>query len=551
MTNKQTSKQERYRQFKENYAAELPEKLARIDQSWRDIFEPSADVEKRLYEFRRLIHSLAGSAGSFGFSQLGKQALRLEKRLDQLVLDTLPDSESKKLINENLQQIQQLAEQGPEFSETTELDAIEPHPELQGEHKHLVYIVEDDELFCQQVADQIEQYGYEVNTFTTIKAAEAAIEKKIPSAMVIDVEFPEGTLAGPRLAKQYQPLRNRNIPLIFMSVGDDWQSRLAAVQAGGSAYITKPFDFIMLVDRLDNLLEIKQQRPYRILIVDDVTILAEHYANVLQAEGMITHIVTDPAKLLIELQEFKPELILMDIYMPGVSGIDAARVIRQTDAYLNVPIVYLSTESGLDQQLEALRLGGDDFLQKPIHDEHLAAAIKIRVGRFRNLSTLMIRDGLTGLLNHITLKLELEGAIAQSIRNKSPLSFAMLDIDHFKEVNDKYGHPVGDLVIKSLARLLQQRLRSSDVVARYGGEEFSIILPDTDPAVAKKVLEQLRQDFANTKHSCDLNEFTVSFSAGIASVPEHNDLQALINAADEALYEAKHAGRNCIAMDTT
>jgi diguanylate cyclase (GGDEF)-like protein len=125
----------------------------------------------------------------------------------------------------------------------------------------------------------------------------------------------------------------------------------------------------------------------------------------------------------------------------------------------------------------------------------------------------------------------------------------MLDIDHFKLVNDQYGHPVGDRVIQSLARLLSHRLRKGDIAARYGGEEFALILPQTDGESARGVLDELRKVFSEVHFSHDGEDFRVSFSAGIASSPPHVELLPLIEAADSALYQAKHEGRNCIMVD--
>ncbi|MFA5083481.1 MAG: diguanylate cyclase, partial [Hydrogenophilaceae bacterium] len=234
----------------------------------------------------------------------------------------------------------------------------------------------------------------------------------------------------------------------------------------------------------------------------------------------------------------------MDLYMPGCTGIEAAQVIRQNPAYLNIPIVYLSAETDLAQQMAALRVGGDDFLNKTISDDHLLDAVAIRVERFRTLSNLMGRDSLTGLHNHIALKLALESELEHAQRVHATTVFAMLDIDHFKSVNDRFGHPVGDAVIKSLARLLTQRLRKSDIVGRYGGEEFAVILRDTDPARALALLDELRTRFAEVAHSHGGQTFNASFSAGIAHAPPHRGMEALIAAADQALYRAKADGRN-------
>jgi diguanylate cyclase (GGDEF)-like protein len=164
------------------------------------------------------------------------------------------------------------------------------------------------------------------------------------------------------------------------------------------------------------------------------------------------------------------------------------------------------------------------------------------------LRSFMVRDSLTGLLNHTAIKDQLDGEVAWAIREKKTLSFAMIDIDHFKKVNDTYGHSVGDRVIKSLSRLLKQRLRTSDLIGRYGGEEFAVVLVDDDKTTAMKVLDIIREDFSQLRHLANGKEFTVTFSCGIADVSQFPDASKLNDAADKALYKAKHAGRNRVML---
>ncbi len=161
----------------------------------------------------------------------------------------------------------------------------------------------------------------------------------------------------------------------------------------------------------------------------------------------------------------------------------------------------------------------------------------------------MATDGLTGLLNHSHLEERLETEIARSQRQGSPLVFAMIDIDHFKRVNDTWGHAAGDRVLRSLAKLLRQRLRRTDVAGRYGGEEFGVILTDTDVETALPLLDAIRRDFGAVQHTCGDTEFSVHFSAGLAGFPRHRSAGVLVNAADAALYVAKQAGRDRIVLD--
>jgi diguanylate cyclase (GGDEF)-like protein len=236
----------------------------------------------------------------------------------------------------------------------------------------------------------------------------------------------------------------------------------------------------------------------------------------------------------------------MDMFMPGCTGVDAARVIRQHPEFLSIPIVYLSGDTNIPMQVEALRLGGDHFLTKPFNPVVLNAVVQSKIERYRTLRRAMLRDSLTGLFNHNTSKEKLATALRIAEAEQQPLSVAMIDIDHFKKVNDNYGHQVGDQVIRSMAWFLTQRLRRTDLVGRYGGEEFLLILPSTGADQTVEVLERIRHDFSLIKHPFNETWFNATFSCGVTQLQAGTSATDLIKQADEALYQAKHAGRNRI-----
>ncbi len=362
----------------------------------------------------------------------------------------------------------------------------------------------------------------------------------------MEVSLPDGDACDALV--ELQENRETPLPIIFITDKSDLESRLKAVKVGGEAYFTKPVNVTDLVDNLDKLVTVDDVEPFRILIVEDSVSMANYFALILHQADMETAVVTDPLKVMQPLDDFRPDLILMDLYMPGCSGLELAKVIRQQPTFVSIPIVYLSGETDVDKQLQAMSLGGDDFLTKPIQPEHLVRSVTSRVQRSRILRNHMIRDGLTGLYNHTQTKEFLDIELERARRNDTPLAFAMVDMDKFKLVNDTYGHPTGDRVIKSLARLLKQRLRKSDLVGRYGGEEFAVILPNTDAKTAENILNELRVAFSKISHHHKDTEFKKTFSCGVATYPEFGDDMEIGNAADAALYDAKEGGRNRVAF---
>jgi diguanylate cyclase (GGDEF)-like protein len=289
------------------------------------------------------------------------------------------------------------------------------------------------------------------------------------------------------------------------------------------------------------------QESFRVLVIEDSPTNAYAIRQTLESNGITVEILHDPVESLETIRHFQPDLILMDMYLPECTGVDVARVIRLHDEFLSIPIVYLSSETNVALQVEALRLGGDQFLTKPFNPVLLNAVVKSKIDRYRSLRASMLNDSLTGLLNHISSKQALATALGSC---EKKMSIVMLDIDHFKQVNDKHGHPIGDQVIRSLAWLLKQRLRHTDIIGRYGGEEFVLGLPNIDGKKAVEVMNRIREDFSRISFKGTGGmEFRVTLSAGIAVYSDTQDtLTVLLENADAALYEAKHQGRNRVML---
>ncbi|HJV82879.1 diguanylate cyclase [Noviherbaspirillum sp.] len=298
----------------------------------------------------------------------------------------------------------------------------------------------------------------------------------------------------------------------------------------------------MVLNCVLDLVQTNEQEQYRVLIVEDSRVAVALIQRTLAQHGIDTQAINDPGKLLDALESYRPDLVLMDMYMPRFNGVEATRVLRQMAAYSSLPIVYLSGESDVGMQVEALRLGGDQFLIKPFNPVLLAAVVKTRIERFRETRRSTRLDGLTGLLNHTAAKSRLNAMVRET--QHGHLTVAMIDIDHFKSINDTYGHPVGDQVIRGLAWLLKGRLRSIDLIGRYGGEEFIIALPGVSLEQASTVIDRIRADFSGLPHAHPGGALHATFSAGVASYPAVDTAASLTETADGALLQAKRLGRN-------
>lgn len=335
--------------------------------------------------------------------------------------------------------------------------------------------------------------------------------------------------------------------LLYLGTQAAIEPIVALMRAGIDVTIPTEGQTANVLNCILDLVKINEQEKFRVLIVEDSRVAVALIKHTLAQHGMDTCAINDPGSLLEVLESYHPDLILMDMYMPRFNGIEATRVLRQMSAYSALPIVYISGESDVGLQVEALRLGGDQFIIKPFNPVLLAAIIKTKIERFRETQRSSRLDGLTGLLNHSAAKLHLKAMLSQTPA-QGMLTVAMIDIDHFKAINDTYGHPVGDQVIRRLAWLLKGRLRSHDLIGRYGGEEFLIALPGINPAQAISVIDRIRSDFCALPHAHPGGVLYASFSAGVAAFPETDDAAALTEAADAALLQAKRLGRNRVVQ---
>ena len=535
------------------FANKIPDKVAAIRQQWEALQAQPADANA-FQLFYRSVHTLNGTGATYGFTELANQAeaieliiIELKDRRPAWPAETISGIESEIATLEKLASIAS-ADKEPVSEPSGNPTHAGPLSEHDGGSR-LIYLVADDPDLLATLARQIGNFGYQTEVFADLARFGAALALHEPDVVIMSASIGNDSGAGIREVAGINETRGHPLRTIFIGGSPDLESRLAAVRANGLEYFPRPAQSEDLVEALDRLSHQEAEEPFRVLIVDDSAEQSAFAALTLQQAGMETMEVNKPLRLLEALAEFSPDLILMDIYMPDCSGLELSRVVRQMEAYVSTPIVFLSTEHDLERQLGALSLGGDDFLSKPVQPWHLVSAVSSRVQRGRLIRRLAETDGLTGLLNHTRSKQRLESELARARRENTPLSFAMLDVDHFKQVNDRYGHPAGDRVLKSLANMFRQRLRPYDTIGRYGGEEFVVILPGTGPEQAKAMMDKMRVRFAEISHyGGDEGSFFCSFSCGIAAFPGFDNGTRLGDEADKALYEAKNGGRNRVVV---
>jgi diguanylate cyclase (GGDEF)-like protein len=304
-----------------------------------------------------------------------------------------------------------------------------------------------------------------------------------------------------------------------------------------------------------------------ILVVDDqpenlgilVSFLKDHQVEI--------RIADSGEQALQILETYHPDIILLDVTMPGINGFETCRLIKKNQKTADIPVIFMTALDSIEDMVSAFEAGGIDYITKPFQQIEVLTRISTHVNlrrkeqelqkaldeviRQQKLSKkLSITDDLTGLYNRRHLNTILRQEFQRSKRHNSDLSCLMLDLDHFKQINDKYGHEFGDKVLREFAAILEEFIRSSDYAFRYGGEEFLLILPETDIEGAMQVGEKIRLRMAQEKITQKHILATVRVSVGVTSVHCHHPdtCNDLIVFADKALYTAKECGRNQVCI---
>ena len=428
------------------------------------------------------------------------------------------------------------------------------------------------------------EYFDVIGAYSGQEAIDLAVKEK-PDIILLDVMMPgmDGFEACRQLKANPETM---HIPVVMVTALDQQADRVSGLESGADDFLTKPVEDVALFARVRSLTRLKmltdelrarhttgqdlgvlsgmdqqnENTEARIFIIDDNPDQAE---RLISGIGEDTHQIThesDPEAALTQVRLGDYDLILVSLSMEDMDPLRLCSSIRSFEETRVTPILTIVRGGDTRKLVRALDIGVNDYVPRPIDRNELIARVSTQLRRKRYLDKLRssfqeslemaVTDQLTGLYNRRYLASHLSAMFDRSEWTERSLAIMILDIDHFKSVNDTYGHDAGDCILQEFARRISASVRGIDLACRYGGEEFLIAMPDTDMAFASVVAERLRQEIASTKfvYNNKNDELAVTVSIGLASTengPEEEDTaQKLIKRADEALYQAKEGGRN-------
>lgn len=418
--------------------------------------------------------------------------------------------------------------------------------------------------------------AYDGPTALTLAAAE------LPDVILLDVMMP-GMDGFTVCKKLKEDPATRHIPVVLVTALDGRADRIQGLEAGASDFLTKPIDDVMLFARVRSLTRFKlvidelRQREAsgrrmgviagaasrldglggRVLIVDD----NERQAQRVAAELGVEHrpvIESDPVKA--QISAGGPvDLVIINAAAKGFDGLRFAASLRSDERTRHLPILAMVDPDERPRLVKALEIGINDILPRPIDPQELSARVKTQIQRKRytdylrqNLDhslELAVTDQLTGLHNRRYMSGQLDSLVKRAALGGDPVAALLIDIDHFKKINDGFGHDVGDEVLREFALRLASNVRAIDLPCRYGGEEFTVIMPDTQLADALRIAERIRMHVSGSPfrvaHGSELLTVTISIGVSATNGPDDTP-ETLMKRADEAVYEAKKSGRNAV-----
>lgn len=417
------------------------------------------------------------------------------------------------------------------------------------------------------------------------EALEMAVREK-PDIILLDVMMPG--MDGFEVCRRLRAMpETSHVPIIMVTALDQQKDRVEGLEAGADDFLTKPVDDVALFARVKSLVRLKMLTDElrmreetgqriglvgedqdaevsaengQILLLDDRTLSRRRIVETLSQKHSVTTAEDgDDIMRLASTSDF--DIIIVSLSLEDADGLRLCSQLRSHDATRSVPVIVLVEEGNVERLVRALDMGVNDYVVRPIERHELMARVrtqlrhkryqeKLRISLHASLE-MAVTDPLTGLhnrrymTNHLTTQVDTCGA------NDKHVCLLVLDIDFFKLVNDTYGHPAGDEVLKEFAKRLKANVRGIDLPCRFGGEEFVVVMPDTDVAFASSIAERLREQVADVAFEIpDGSRIDVTVSIGVASTDGPEDtVEALLERADQALYRAKREGRNRVVAD--
>lgn len=416
-----------------------------------------------------------------------------------------------------------------------------------GSGRRIYHLTDGGELAC-ELDQRLEAQGYELELLEAPAELKEILNALAPDLVIVDAAFMndiEGVGAVLRATRERTGTR---LPMLVISNEDSIPARLVARRAGADALLVRPEGAEAVMAKLAELLVSAGEATYRILVVEDDRSQALFAESILRNAGMEVRSVHEAFDVLQAMEEFRPDLVLMDLYMPHCDGTELTALIREREEFLHTPIVFLSGESDQDKHFEALSAGGDDFLSKPIRPKHLIAAVNNRVRRARAVQERAQlrdpRDPVTGLHRRSYMLDRLAETLASDNVRSQPGGLLFLEIEGAPQLRERFGLTTLEQLLAEAGSQISQGLGEGDLACRYSDGCFVVYSHERDEPALERLAQDLRNTLITHPFKAEGKPIRLRAVAGIASF-KHNfaDAGAMLNAAERAAREARSGDR--------
>lgn len=422
-----------------------------------------------------------------------------------------------------------------------------------GRAARKVYHLTDGSPLACEIDQKLELSGYELSLLDHADEVVEMIGTFPPHLVVVDAHF-LGELD--RLGEALKSARSRashRVAMLALSDHGDLDVRLRAMRAGADAFIPLPAQTGDIMARIAELTESDQTDPYRIMIVEDDRSQAIFAESILRKAGMQTMMVTDPLAVLNDIDGFNPDLILMDLYMPGCSGTELTAIIRENESFVSTPIVFLSGESDTDKHFEALNAGGDDFLSKPIRPKHLISAVTNRLRRARHIrrraQNQNPRDPVTGMYEraHVLDRINAKLAAEEGVAERGGLLY--VDLDDATNLREQVGLIGFDKLLGQIGAFLASHLDASELVTRFGDTSFIVLSPERGASDLANGSRALIDRVARERFDVDGQQFRIGLRVGVCAFSANlGDAGSMLTAAERAMSDTRRNDRDPVGV---
>jgi diguanylate cyclase (GGDEF)-like protein len=549
-SNPAVSKEQRQALYREKAAkiweqgkSNIIQRLEVLEQAARATSTGKLDEDLR-QKAQQEAHKLIGTLGTFGVhagSQVARQIetlLQIEGALElQQVRELEAQVKELQLLVENADLLSAGKQNAPA---TASISAIARSQQKQQPH---LFIIDDDQELANFLVLEANQRGLKTTVASNPQVAKDMIRSTRPDVVLLDLSFADTSEDGLSFLAELSN-QTPQLPVLVFTGSNQVTDRVAVARLKGRGFLQKPTTATQVLDTVMQVLQSSQQTQARVVAVDDDPIILRILRGLLEPWGIQVITIDNPLQFWESLESITPDLVIMDIEMPNMSGIELCQTLRNDVRWGWLPVLFLTGSTDAETIHKVFAAGGDDYVGKPIVPPELITRILNRLERTRMLRSQAEVDSLTGLANRQKSMQDLERCLQLARRSQQPFCVAVLELDRLKQVNERYGHSVGEKVLRQVGQLLRREFRSEDVVSRWSGAEFVIgmygMTRSDGVEWLAEILETLRQmEFG----IIDYEPFHMTFSGGVAQYPDDGvGIQELYNIAKLALDRSIAAG---------